>query len=106
MKKLLKTTRNKKKKHNEIVILAWSILNSIENKISEKLINNEISHADFMTIINEEINYREVKESLKVMKIPRIDTEKIILIEKGKNIGIDKIIKRNESINNILQPQI
>ena len=59
-----------------------------------------------MTIINEEINYREVKESLKVMKIPRIDTEKIILIEKDKNIGIDKIIKRNESINNILQPQI
>ena len=106
MKKLLKTTRNKKKKHNEIVILTWSKLNSIENKISEKLINNEISHADFMTIINEEINYREVKESLKVMKIPRIDTEKIILIEKGKNIGIDKIIKRNQSINNILQPQI
>ena len=106
MKKLLKTTRNKKKKHNEIVILAWSKLNSIENKISEKLINNEISHADFMTIINEEINYREVKESLKVMKIPRIDTEKVILIEKGKNIGIDKIIKRNQSINNILQPQI
>ena len=106
MKKLLKTTRNKKKKHNETVILAWSKLNSIENKISEKLINNEISHADFMTIINEEINYREVKESLKVMKIPRIDTEKIILIEKGKNIGIDKIIKRNQSINNILQPQI
>ena len=106
MKKLLKTTRNEKKKHNEIVILAWSKLNSIENKISEKLINNEISHADFMTIINEEINYREVKESLKVMKIPRIDTEKIILIEKGKNIGIDKIIKRNQSINNILQPQI
>ena len=106
MKKLLKTTRNKKKKHNEIVILAWSKLNSIENKISEKLINNEISHADFMTIINEEINYREVKESLKVMKIPRIDTKKIILIEKDKNIGIDKIIKRNESINNILQPQI
>ena len=106
MKKLLRTTRKKKKKHNEIVILAWSKLNSIENKISEKLINNEISHADFMTIINEEINYREVKESLKVMKIPRIDTEKIILIEKGKNIGIDKIIKRNQSINNILQPQI
>ena len=103
---MLKTTRNKKKKHNEIVILTWSKLNSIENKISEKLINNEISHADFMTIINEEINYREVEESFKVMKIPRIDTEKIILIEKGKNIGIDKIIKRNQSINNILQPQI
>ena len=56
IKKLLKTTRNKKKKHNKIVMLARSKLNSIESKISEALINNEISHEDFMTIINEEIN--------------------------------------------------
>ena len=56
IKKLLKTTRNKKKKHNKIVILARSKLNSIESKISEALINNEISHEDFMTIINEEKN--------------------------------------------------
>ena len=28
-------------------------LNIIESKISEALINNEISHEDFMTIINE-----------------------------------------------------
>ena len=32
MKKLLKTTQNKKKKHNRIVILATSKLNSIESK--------------------------------------------------------------------------
>ena len=51
---LLKTTRNKKKKHNKIVMLARSKLNSIESKISEALTNNEISHEDFMTIINEE----------------------------------------------------
>ena len=53
IKKLLKTTRNKKKKHNKIVLLTRSKLNSIESKISEALINNEISHKDFMTIINE-----------------------------------------------------
>ena len=35
-------------------MLAGSKLNSIESKISEALINNEISHEDFMTIINEE----------------------------------------------------
>ena len=52
IKKLLKTTRNKKKKHNKIVMLARSKLNSIESKISEALINNEISHEDFMAIIN------------------------------------------------------
>ena len=56
VKKVLKTTRNKKKKHNKIVMLARSKLNSIESKISEALINNEISHEDFMTIINEEKN--------------------------------------------------
>ena len=59
VKKLLKTTRNKKKKHNKIVMLARSKLNSMEGKISEALINHQISHEDFITIINEERNYRE-----------------------------------------------
>ena len=42
IKKLLKTTRNKKRKQNKIVMLARSKLSSIESKISEALINNEI----------------------------------------------------------------
>ena len=54
VKKSLKATRNKKKKHNKIVMLARSKLNSIESKISEALINNQISHEDFIRIINEE----------------------------------------------------
>ena len=49
-------------------MLARSKLNSIEGKISEALINNEINHEDFITIINEEKNYRELKESIKMMK--------------------------------------
>ena len=61
VKKLLKATRNKKKKHNKIFMLARSKLNSIERKISEALINNQISHEDFITIINEERNYRGLK---------------------------------------------
>ena len=56
VKKFLKTIRNKKKKHNKIVMLARSKLNSIENKISKALMDNEISHEDFETIINEEKN--------------------------------------------------
>ena len=68
VKKLLKTTTNKKKKHNKIVMLARSKLNSIGSKISEALINNEISHKDFMTIINEDKKYRELKE----VAIPQI----------------------------------
>ena len=54
VKKLLKTTRNKNKKQNKFVMLARSKLNSIESNISEALINNEVSHEGFTTIINEE----------------------------------------------------
>ena len=68
VKKLLKATRNKKKKHNKNIMLVRSKLNSIESKISKALINNEISHEYFMTIINEERNYRELKESIRMMK--------------------------------------
>ena len=57
VKKLLKTRKKeKKKKHNKIVMLARSKLNSINNKISKALMDNEISHEDFETIINEEKN--------------------------------------------------
>ena len=105
VKKLLKATRNKKKNHNTIVMLARSKLNSIESKISEALINNEISHEDFMTIINEERDYRELKESIRMMNSQRSDTEKINLVEEGKKIGIDEIIKRNE-VSNIKQCHI
>ena len=48
LKKLLKTTQNKKKKHNKIVILVRSKLNSIESKMSGALISNKISHEDLM----------------------------------------------------------
>ena len=84
IKKLLKTTRNKKKKHNKIVMLARSKLNSIESKISEALINNEISHEDFMTIINEEKKYWELKENIRMVNSQRSGVEKINLIEEGK----------------------
>ena len=43
---LKKTAKNNKKKHNKIVMLARSKLQSLESKISKALINNEISHED------------------------------------------------------------
>ena len=76
VKKFLKTTRNKKKKHNKIVMLARSKLNSIESKISKALMDNEISHEDFETIINEEKKYRELKESIRMVNSQRSDAEK------------------------------
>ena len=103
VKNLLKTTRNKKEKHIKTVTLARSNLNSIESNISEALINNEISHGDFMIIINEEKKYRELKESIRMMNSQRSDAEKNYLIEDGKKIGINEVIKCNEIINNSLK---
>ena len=73
-------------------MLARSKLNNIESKISETLINNEISDGYFMTIINEENKYRELKESIRIIISQRSDTEKINLIEEGKKIGIHEFI--------------
>ena len=87
-------------------MLARSTLNSIEGKVSETLINNEISHEDFMVIINEEKGYRELKESIRMMNSQRSDSEKINLIEKSKKIGINEVIKHKEVINNNLKYQI
>ena len=100
VKRFLKTIRNKNKKHNKIVMLARSKLNSIASKISEALMNNEISHEDFMAILNEEKKYREMKESIRMMNSQRIDAEKVSLIEEGKkNIGIKEVIKHNEVVS-------
>ena len=103
VKKFLKTIRNKKKKHNKIVVLARSKLNSIESKISKTLMDNEISQEDFETIINEEKKYQELKESIRIMNSHRSDAEKVSLIQEGKKIGINELIKRNEIINNSLK---
>ena len=89
---MLKATRNKNKKQNKIVMLARSKLNSIESKISEALINSEISHADFIAIINEERKCQELKDSTRIMNSQRRDAEKINLTEEGKKIGIDEVI--------------
>ena len=45
--------------------------------MSEALKNYETSHEDFMTIINEEKKYRDLKESIGMMNSQRSDTEKI-----------------------------
>ena len=74
----------KKKKHNKIVMLTRSKLNSIESKISKAQVDNEISHEDFETVIDEEKQYCELKESIRMMNSHRSDAEKNSLIEEGK----------------------
>ena len=59
-------------------MLARSKLNSIESKISEALINNEISNYDFMTIRNEEKKYRELKESIRISIVKEVMLKKLV----------------------------
>ena len=59
-----------------------------------------------MLVINEERNYGELKERIRMRESQRSDTEKTNLNEDGKKIGINEIIKRNQIINNSLKPYI
>ena len=61
-------------------MLAKSKLNSIETLISQALIDFEISHEKYKSIINEYENYRRMKENIKMIK----SSDK--LSENNKNI--------------------
>ena len=65
VKKLQNITRNKKKIHDKILMLAKRKFNSIETLVSQALINMEISHEEFMTILKETDKYEKMKEHLR-----------------------------------------
>ena len=58
-------TRNKKKKHDKVLMLAKSKLNSIETLITQALIDMDISHEEFVTILKEKDKYEKMKENLR-----------------------------------------
>ena len=64
-KKLLNITRNKKKKYDKILMLAKSKLSSIETLISQALNDIEISHEEFITILEEKDKYERMKGNLR-----------------------------------------
>ena len=68
IKKILKITRNKRKKHNTIIMLAKTKLNSIETLMSQALIDLNISHEEFQIIVNEKEKYDQMKESIRNTK--------------------------------------
>ena len=65
IKKLLSTTIKKKKKHDQILMLAKSKHNSIETLISQALNDMDISHKEFITILDEKNKYEKMKENIK-----------------------------------------
>ena len=61
-------TRNKKKRHDKILVLPKAKLNSVETLVSEALINVEISHEEFITILNEKVTYEKMKKDIRRIK--------------------------------------
>ena len=76
-KSLLNVTKNRKKKHNKIIVLAKNKLNMIDTLLSSALNDSEISHEEFTNIINEANIYENIKENIKELTIEPIAKEKL-----------------------------
>ena len=63
--KLLSTTVKKKKKHNQILMLAKRKYNSIEALISHALNDIDISHKEYITILKEKDRHERIKENIR-----------------------------------------
>ena len=66
-KSLLRVTKKRRKKHNKIIALAKSKLNTIETLLSSALNDSKISHEEFSNIITEKNMYENIKENIKDM---------------------------------------
>ena len=64
-KKILNITRKKRKKHDKILMLSKSKLNSIERLISQTLLDLNINHEEFITILKEKGRYQMMKDNLR-----------------------------------------
>ena len=65
VKKLLNITRNKKKNHDKILMLAKSKFNSIETLISQALIDMDVSHEEFDSVLKGKDKYEKMKDNLR-----------------------------------------
>ena len=74
---MLKVTKKRKKKHNKIIELAKSKLNTIDTylvqiRLSSALNDSEISHEEFSNIITEKNVYENIKEPTELPSIAEL----------------------------------
>ena len=70
--------KNKKNKHDKIVLLGKDKLNIIEVLISKALINSYISHDEFVSVKTALKEYNEMKEEIKNPEYPVEYTMRLI----------------------------
>ena len=78
----MRITRDKKKKHDKILMLAKSKLDSIETLVSQALIAMEISHEEVNAIIRDKQKYERIKENV------------TNVFEKQKNMRLNSVNSR------------
>ena len=86
IKILVSIIRNKKEKHDKILMLAIDKLNSIETLVSQALNDMEISHEEFITVLKEKEKYDKMKENVKNVNE--------ILQEKTENMSLNSVNSR------------
>ena len=93
-KSLLKVTKKRKKKHNKIIELAKSKLNTIDTLLSSALNDSKISHKEFTSIITEKKIYENIKENIK-------DTSELSSLERTTESSSLERIKEEEKFTTL-----
>ena len=62
---MIEYNQEKNKKHEKVIMLAKSKLNSIEILISQALTDMDISHEEFITILKEKDKDEKMKDNLR-----------------------------------------
>ena len=65
---IIENNKKEEKEHDKIATLAKSKLNSIETPMCEALIDLNITHEEFQTIVNEKEKHEQMKESIRNTK--------------------------------------
>ena len=63
--KITKYNKQKKKKYHKILMLSKRKLSGTETLVSQALIDMEISHEEFITILKKKGKYEKMKENLR-----------------------------------------
>ena len=77
---MLKLAKKRKKKHNKIIALAKSKLNTIDTLLSSALNDSKISHEEFTNVITETNIYENIKENIKELTTESNEEEKSTIL--------------------------
>ena len=72
-------TKKRKKKHNKIIALAKSKLNTIDTLLSSALNDSKINHEEFTNIINEKNIYENIEDTAEWSSLERIEEKSTTL---------------------------